>query len=183
MCIGVQTRVSSRISWVGRIGSMARFRPRAERPGNFARIRAGSFRSPPRQAFQVPPRFARPESVEISSGAPATGAMPGRVADVVTLGAFRHVVLDLASGDRIISACPNRPDIAFTRGQEISVSIPPRHAFSLRDKLALMWRSLHCARAKGHQLPEGHGSSNIHLRAERPSALERHKVRNAASDA
>nr|WP_245274351.1 TOBE domain-containing protein [Rhizobium leguminosarum] len=39
--------------------------------------------------------------------------------------AFRHVVLDLASGDRIISACPNRPDIAFVRGQEISVSIPP----------------------------------------------------------
>ncbi|WP_376777690.1 TOBE domain-containing protein [Rhizobium laguerreae] len=67
----------------------------------------------------------RPESVEISSGAPAAGAMTGRVADVVTLGAFRHVVLDLVSGDRIISACPNRPDIAFARGQEISVSIPP----------------------------------------------------------
>lgn len=125
----------------------------------------------------------RPESVEISSGTPAAGAMTGRVADVVTLGAFRHVVLDLVSGDRIISACPNRPDIAFARGQEISVSIPPRHAFSSRDKLALMGRSLHCARAKGHQLPEGHGSSNIHLRAERPSALERHKVWNAASDA
>lgn len=67
----------------------------------------------------------RPESVEISSGAPGAGAMTGRVADVVTLGAFRHVVLDLVSGDRIISACPNRPDIAFARGQEISVSIPP----------------------------------------------------------
>jgi putative spermidine/putrescine transport system ATP-binding protein/putrescine transport system ATP-binding protein len=67
----------------------------------------------------------RPESVEISSGTPGAGAMAGRVADVVTLGAFRHVVLDLASGDRIISACPNRPDIAFARGQEISVSIPP----------------------------------------------------------
>jgi putative spermidine/putrescine transport system ATP-binding protein/putrescine transport system ATP-binding protein len=67
----------------------------------------------------------RPESVEISSGAAAAGAMPGRVADVVTLGAFRHVVLDLASGDRIISACPNRPDIAFARGQEISISFSP----------------------------------------------------------
>ncbi|ANP87497.1 hypothetical protein BA011_18400 [Rhizobium leguminosarum] len=67
----------------------------------------------------------RPESVEISSDAPGVGAMPGRVADVVTLGAFRHVVLTIASGDRIISACPNRPDIAFVRGQEISVSIPP----------------------------------------------------------
>ncbi|MGO7388781.1 TOBE domain-containing protein, partial [Rhizobium ruizarguesonis] len=43
----------------------------------------------------------------------------------VTLGAFRHVVLDLVSVDRIISACPNRPDVAFARGQEISVSIPP----------------------------------------------------------
>ncbi|MGO8205117.1 ABC transporter ATP-binding protein, partial [Rhizobium ruizarguesonis] len=36
---------------------------------------------------------------------------------VVTLGAFRHFVLYLASGDRIISACPNRPDIAFARGR------------------------------------------------------------------
>jgi putative spermidine/putrescine transport system ATP-binding protein/putrescine transport system ATP-binding protein len=67
----------------------------------------------------------RPESVEITSGGRGDGAMLGRVAEVITLGAFRHVVLELASGDRIISACPNRPDIAFARGQEISISIPP----------------------------------------------------------
>ncbi|WP_246621887.1 MULTISPECIES: TOBE domain-containing protein [Rhizobium] len=127
--------------------------------------------------------WVRPESVEMSSGAPDAGAMPGRVADVVTLGAFRHVVLDLVSGDRIISACPNRPDITFARGQEISVSIPPQAAFYSRNKLALTGRSLRSPGDKGHQLPEGHGSSNIHLRAERPSALERHKVWNAASDA
>ncbi|KQV36719.1 MULTISPECIES: ABC transporter ATP-binding protein [unclassified Rhizobium] len=70
----------------------------------------------------------RPESVEISSGTGRAGAigMAGRVEDVVTLGAFRHVSVELSSGDRIISACANRPDISFEAGQEITISMPPQ---------------------------------------------------------
>jgi putative spermidine/putrescine transport system ATP-binding protein/putrescine transport system ATP-binding protein len=52
--------------------------------------------------------------------------MPGRVAEIVMLGAFQHVFVELASGDRVVSACPNRPDISFERGQQVAVSLPPK---------------------------------------------------------
>ncbi|KQV29343.1 ABC transporter ATP-binding protein [Rhizobium sp. Root1203] len=68
----------------------------------------------------------RPESVEISSSASPTPSMTGRVAEIVMLGAFRHVFVELASGDRVVSACQNRPDISFERGQEVGVSMPPQ---------------------------------------------------------
>lgn len=70
----------------------------------------------------------RPESVEISSTAShtVTQGMPGRVAEIVMLGAFQHVFVELASGDRVVSACPNRPDISFVRGQQVAVSLPPK---------------------------------------------------------
>jgi putative spermidine/putrescine transport system ATP-binding protein/putrescine transport system ATP-binding protein len=42
------------------------------------------------------------------------------------LGAFQHVFVELASGDRVVSACPNRPDISFERGQQVAVSLPPK---------------------------------------------------------
>jgi putative spermidine/putrescine transport system ATP-binding protein/putrescine transport system ATP-binding protein len=68
----------------------------------------------------------RPENVGIE---PRIGGdyrgMPGRIMDVITLGAFRHIHVEVASGDLIVSASQNSPGVKFEPGQEISVSISP----------------------------------------------------------
>jgi hypothetical protein len=68
----------------------------------------------------------RPESIEVmQGGAQAAGTMPGHIVDVVPLGPVRQLLIELAGGDRVLAAQPNRADSSPVRGEAVAIAVPP----------------------------------------------------------
>ena len=55
---------------------------------------------------------------------PSPEGLPGRVVDVVPLGAARQLTIGLAGGERLLATLPNRPDRAHEPGQSVIVAFP-----------------------------------------------------------
>jgi putative spermidine/putrescine transport system ATP-binding protein/putrescine transport system ATP-binding protein len=66
----------------------------------------------------------RPESVELTETDARGGALSGRVVDVVPLGPVRQIILELAGGERLIAAEPNRAGRVPARGEAVGIAIP-----------------------------------------------------------
>jgi putative spermidine/putrescine transport system ATP-binding protein/putrescine transport system ATP-binding protein len=68
----------------------------------------------------------RPESVELTKGANGSNAAAGRVLEIIPLGVVRHVLVELAAGERLIAAQPNRPDDVPSVGDAVQIRLPPQ---------------------------------------------------------
>ena len=67
----------------------------------------------------------RPESLDVLPwDASVPSGLPGKVIDVVPLGAARQLTIGLAGGDQILATLPNRPDRAHEPGQAVVVAFP-----------------------------------------------------------
>ena len=69
----------------------------------------------------------RPESVDLlpATAAPSGNRVPGRVVEVVLLGAVRQVAVELAHGQHILVLQPNRPFGGVAAGATVMLALPP----------------------------------------------------------
>jgi putative spermidine/putrescine transport system ATP-binding protein/putrescine transport system ATP-binding protein len=68
----------------------------------------------------------RPESVEVMQGANGGNVAAGRVLEIIPLGVVRHVLIELAPGERLLAAQPNRPDDVPNVGDAVRIRLPPQ---------------------------------------------------------